>query len=90
MPLIRIEKINDKSWLGMWKVEEEIGWFLREVNLNLEEPDILTNISNHYKKLEWLATRTLLQALTEKIGVEYPGIVKDDHGKPQRNMDVCI
>jgi 4'-phosphopantetheinyl transferase len=82
MPLIRIEKINDSSWIGMWRVEEEIGWFFREVDLSIEEPDAVGNISNHYKKLEWLSTRTLLQALTLKIGVPYPGIIKDDHGKP--------
>lgn len=82
MPLIRLEKINESSWIGMWRIEEEIGWFFRKVDLNLEEPDTVGNISNHYKKLEWLSTRTLLQELTSKIGLNYPGIIKDDHGKP--------
>jgi phosphopantetheinyl transferase len=82
MPLTRLEKINENSWLGMWRIEEEIGWFFREVDLTLEEPDTVGNISNHYKKLEWLSTRTLLQELTQKIGINYPGIIKDDHGKP--------
>jgi phosphopantetheinyl transferase len=66
----------------MWKVEEEVGWFFRQVDLSIEEPEVLNGISNHYKKLEWLATRMVMQAICAKIGIVYPGIVKDDHGKP--------
>ena len=82
MPLIRLQKVNEHSWLGMWEVKEEVGWFFSHVDLALEEPDILNTISNHYKKLEWLATRMVLQAICKKIGILYPGIIKDDHGKP--------
>ena len=82
MPLIRLEEINQDSWLGMWRVEEEVGWFFGMIDLDLEEPDTLEKISNHYKKLEWLSTRTIMQKLSDKIGLDYPGIVKDEHGKP--------
>jgi len=82
MPLIRLQKINESSYVGMWRVDEELGWFLGQVDLKLEEVDSFEKISNHYKKLEWLSTRTLMKSLTAKIDVEYPGIVKDDHGKP--------
>jgi len=82
MPLIRLQEVNEDSWLGMWRVEEEVGWFFSHVDLALEEPDILNKISNHYKKLEWLATRMVLHSICEKVGILYPGIVKDDHGKP--------
>ena len=82
MPLIRLQKVNEDSWIGMWKVEEEVGWFFRQIDLSVEEPDVLNKISNHYKKLEWLATRMVMQAICAKIGIIYPGIVKDDHGKP--------
>ena len=82
MPLIRLQKINEDSWMGMWRIEEEIGWFFREIDLEIEEPDVLTNITNHYKKLEWLATRTVMHAICAKLNIAYPGIVKDEHGKP--------
>ena len=82
MPLIRLEEVNQDSWIGMWRVEEELGWFFGEIDLSLEEPDVLGNISNHYKKLEWLATRTIMQGLSKRLGIVYPGIAKDEHGKP--------
>jgi len=36
MPLIRLQEVNEHSWLGMWEVEEEVGWFFSHVDLDLE------------------------------------------------------
>jgi 4'-phosphopantetheinyl transferase EntD len=85
MPLIRLQKINGDSWMGMWRVEEEVGWFFGDLDMSIEDTDALGKITNHYKKLEWLSTRSLMQELTSKIGINYPGIVKDEHGKPHLN-----
>lgn len=85
MPLKFIKQINENSFWGLWHVTEEIGHFLISNNLKLEEDSDYNSISNHYKKLEWLATRSIAKCLVEDQGMEYQGIQKDTHGKPHLN-----
>lgn len=66
----------------MWEITEEIGHFLMRPEITREDRDQLSSIANHYKKLEWLATRTLMAELLASKGVEYAGISKDKWGKP--------
>jgi phosphopantetheinyl transferase len=82
MPLSFIQKINnDSSWV-LWEIHEEIGNFFLQMDLMEEEKSFYNTISNHYKKLEWLATRVALRKLMESLNLEYDGITKDEHGKP--------
>ena len=82
MPLIRLQKINDNSWLGLWRVEEEMKWFYDQIDLSKEDTYAYSKISNELKKFEWLSTRMVMKALVKEMGIEYMGIIKDDHGKP--------
>ena len=66
MPLKFIKKINDDSSWALWEIQEEIGNFFLLLDLMQEEKASLDIISNHYKKLEWLATRVVLRQLMEK------------------------
>ena len=93
MPLIRLQKINDNSWLGLWRVEEEIEWFFDQVDLTKEDTSELSKISNEIKKLEWLSTRTIMKVLVEEMGMKYMGIIKDIHGKPflrERSFPISV
>ncbi len=82
MPLKYIKKINDDSSWALWEIKEEIGNFFLQLDLMQEEKASLDIISNHYKKLEWLATRVVLRQLMESLNLNYAGITKDEHGKP--------
>jgi phosphopantetheinyl transferase len=41
-----------------------------------------TTIIHSNKRLEWMAGRILLQQLTEELGHDYQGTIKDEFGKP--------
>jgi phosphopantetheinyl transferase len=82
MPVEFIKKINDRSSWVLWKIDEEIGHFLLMEAITRADRDELGTISNHYKKLEWLATRAAAHALLQDRGNPYEGIYKDSHGKP--------
>lgn len=82
MPLSFIKKINNDSCWVLWEIKEEIGNFFLQMDLMEEEKSFYDTISNHYKKLEWLATRVALRKLMESLNLEYDGIIKDEHGKP--------
>ena len=82
MAVVFHKEINEtSSWL-LWEIEEELGSYFMEVDLNLEERDYFDSITNHYKKLEWLATRAAMRELLAAKGLQYKGILKDSHGKP--------
>lgn len=85
MPLESIHLINEESSWAIWKISEEIGHFFLNLNLQDEEMHSLDLISNHYKKLEWLATRITTKSLIEHLGIDYVGMTKDEHGKPNLN-----
>ena len=87
MPLESIHLINEESSWATWKISEEIGHFFLNLNLQDEEMHSLDLISNHYKKLEWLATRITTKSLIEHLGIDYAGMTKDEHGKPHLNND---
>ena len=85
MPLVSLNKINEDSYWALWKIDEEIGHFFRELKFSQEDKEFYDSISNHYKKLEFLGSRTVVKKLVEHMGFEYRGIFKDDHGKPHLN-----
>jgi len=85
MPLKFIKKINESSSWALWKVEEEIGHFFMINDLKIEERSNFDLITNHYKKLEWLATRATAKQLLESLGLIYEGLHKDKFGKPHLN-----
>ncbi len=82
MPMESINKINDASSWALWRITEEIGNFFLILDLKKEEIGSYESISNHYKKLEWLASRVAAKYLLEHAGRDYQGISKDEFGKP--------
>ncbi len=88
MPLKIVNKINEHSSWALWEIEEEIGTFFLNVDLTKEEKSAYDLISNHYKKLEWLATRATARKLLDTLNLPYEGIFKDSHGKPHLNGSI--
>jgi len=76
MPLLKLQTNHQSGW-GLWFVAEAEKEF-REM---VAEP-VENEIIHPHKRLEWLAARALVKALTEQIGITYEGIIKDEFGKP--------
>lgn len=77
MPLIKIHRTSNQGAWALWYItetEQELITPLQEI------PE--STIMHANKRLEWLAGRMLLQQLTEQLGHEYHGSVKDEFGKP--------
>lgn len=91
MPIVSFNEINKESQWILWKIEEEIGHFFQLLDLSKEDRETFDSITNHYKKLEFLASRTSIKKLVENLGLAYNGIYKDEFGKPHlRNLDLPI
>jgi len=65
MPLILHKDIEDGK-IGLWKITEELSELERLSRLS--EPDLIaySGISALHRKKEWLATRALLNELTDE------------------------
>jgi 4'-phosphopantetheinyl transferase len=63
MPYIPLPDIDNKVFLGMWKVEEDESYFRSRLNIYENEEQILQKISHPQKRLEWLSSRLCLKEL---------------------------
>lgn len=77
MPVEGIHKTADAIW-GYWRIDEE------ENPLSAEVPAEQTpaRITNPLKRLEFLAGRVLIKTLLNEWGIRFPGLTKDEFGKP--------
>jgi phosphopantetheinyl transferase len=77
MPLVKSEMTGVESAWGLWEInetEQELSFLAME-----SCPDDIVAPS---KRREFLAGRSLIKTLIEKVGGEYTGIRKDEQGKP--------
>jgi len=81
MPIIYQDKNGDLLW-GVWQISESEDELLQGLRIDEDLNNALSTIKVRNRKLESIATRVLLQDLTRKMGIDYKGIWKDQHGKP--------
>lgn len=77
MPLIKIQHTGNQSAWALWfisETEQELSSTIKE------KPESV--ILNPIKRLEWLASRLLLQQVAQQFGLTYEGTIKDEFGKP--------
>lgn len=77
MPLVKSEMTGEEGAWGLWQItetEQELAYSALE-----SCPDDIIAPS---KRKEFLAGRALIKTLAEKVGVQYAGLRKDEHGKP--------
>lgn len=77
MPVHRLYQSADMIW-GFWRIEEEESALRRAVPFET----IPAEIQNPRKRLEFLASRTLIRALLHEWQLPYGGLTKDAFGKP--------
>ncbi len=77
MPVDRIYSSEDSCW-GLWKITEDETSLQNEV-IGETVPPTLTN---PLKRREFFAGRALVKTLLQAWKLPYPGIEKDQYGKP--------
>ena len=80
MPVEFIRKINKDTILGLWKITEDVEFFLSEIDLSENEVGILDSYVNENRKKHWLAYRILIDRLINNN--QHNEIEYDDFGKP--------
>ena len=79
MPQIYHKYLKTEGELGLWKIEEDEFFFLRQMSMSKVEKEQLDKIKGH-RRLEWLASRWLLHKMS---GRKYrAACLKDEFGKP--------
>lgn len=79
MPLIENIRLDNGGIVGVWNIEEDHHYFLSRLQLNKSVQEEYNKIHST-KQLEWLASRYLVFALSERE--VNPTISKDEYGKP--------
>ncbi|RUT73180.1 4'-phosphopantetheinyl transferase family protein [Ancylomarina longa] len=89
MPIIREIQINANCSLHLWKLDENLSELLPQVNLNDGDKNKLERFGSASRKLEFVATRVLLQ----KVAGASVQISHDINGKPHlisSDLDISI
>ncbi|MDH5381645.1 MAG: 4'-phosphopantetheinyl transferase superfamily protein [Cyclobacteriaceae bacterium] len=84
MPLLKTEKISESKIWGIWKLSEPMEEIFSMVHSESEDEGHL-EIAHPNKKMEWAGTRVLTKELCREMNWGYPGISKDEFGKPYFN-----
>ena len=79
MPLYFHKYLIPEGELGIWKMEEDLDFFLSQMRLNEKEDEILESYRGK-AKIEWLSSRYLLHRMSGRE-VRAP-LIKDEYGKP--------
>ncbi|WP_017732118.1 4'-phosphopantetheinyl transferase family protein [Nafulsella turpanensis] len=82
MPQILHEKLHEHSSWALWHIEEGIAELQESLQANQPSATELDVIKSEKQKLEWLSSRLLLRQLAKEYKIDYPDVVKDEHGKP--------
>jgi phosphopantetheinyl transferase len=75
MPVV-LQMKTDAFEVLVWKIEENLEFFLKDVCLSYVESQDLANISNEFRKLEWMASRYVQRQVVKD------SLIKDEWGKP--------
>ena len=77
--LLETRHLENDVALAIWKIEETDDYFLRLLNLTIEERSEIAQMKGR-RKTEWLASRWLWNILTKDD--QHGPLVKDVYGKP--------
>lgn len=80
LPLLFTESFAKTGLLGLWEIIEDAAELSR--SFRGSAADLAEGISHPQKKLEFLASRVLMQTMAEAAGLRYAGLAKNDFGKP--------
>lgn len=76
------EQITKDSWVVLWKIEEDISFYLSYLGIHEVALTLLSGVTHPQKKIEWLASRCCAKFAVEQGGLTYEGIHKDIYANP--------
>lgn len=82
MPVVLTERVSNDEILGIWRITESIHELLPRLHATPWLDNMMEGVTHPTKQMEYLASRFLIEHLTEEIGIPFEGIYKDWHGKP--------
>jgi phosphopantetheinyl transferase len=74
-----IKKVQEKAWIGLWHIEEDIDTLLEGIDLDDQEKKVFDTFGSEQRKKQWLAYRRLIREMTGDTGLK---IHYTDEGKP--------
>jgi 4'-phosphopantetheinyl transferase len=79
MPLIKLNRINEQSVFGIWKIDESLG----DLSIHLTSSE-LEKIDGFHptKQKEFIASRLLVKELSTECGLGESEVLKDEYNKP--------
>ncbi|WMN10820.1 4'-phosphopantetheinyl transferase superfamily protein [Marivirga salinae] len=83
MALEYINQINENIHLAVWKIEEDLEFYLKNVQLSLIDEKILLETTHPEKKLEFMAGRMLCKTVLHELKISDQPIFRNEYGKPQ-------
>jgi 4'-phosphopantetheinyl transferase EntD len=83
MALEYIKQINENIHLAVWKIEEDLEFYLKNVQLSLIDEKILLETTHPEKKLEFMAGRMLCKTVLHELKITDQPIFRNEYGKPQ-------
>ncbi|HET8860909.1 4'-phosphopantetheinyl transferase family protein [Marivirga sp.] len=83
MALEFIKKINENIHLAVWKIEEDLDFYLENVPLSSIDKNILEETTHPEKKLEFMAGRMLCKTVLHELRISEQPIFRNEYGKPQ-------
>jgi phosphopantetheinyl transferase len=83
MALEYIKQINKNIHLAVWKIEEDLGFYLKNVELSAIDENILLETTHPDKKLEFMAGRMLCKTVLHQLKISDQPIFRNEYGKPQ-------
>ncbi len=86
MPLYKEVIINDITKLYLWKITEDLDWFIDVVDLNISSQKRINSMKSESHQKGFLAVRMLLQ----HIGYSDFDLYYDSYGKPHLKDGKCI
>ncbi len=82
MPVSELNILPQQGAWGIWCIKEHRSELWKQLHTTDQCEAEYRQISHATKKLEWLASRLMIQKLIREFGESYQGIFKDGFGKP--------
>ena len=79
MPLILSQKINESTFLGVWKITETSEDLKLQVELDKNDEKYFAEFRNEFRKKHWLSYRLILHELLKARTIK---IIYNEYGKP--------
>ncbi|SMG08839.1 4'-phosphopantetheinyl transferase superfamily protein [Marivirga sericea] len=83
MALDFIKQINENIHLAVWKIEEHLAFYEKNVQLSSIDQRIFEETTHSEKKLEFMAGRMLCKTVLHQLQISEEPIFRNIYGKPQ-------